>query len=344
MENRRAVVLGTGAWGTTFAQVLADAGLEVTMWGRSEDTVSFINEGENPRYLPAIELSSKITATTDLQSALFSDGTIPPELVVLAIPTGAVVSVLTESRLAETDIPLLSLAKGLEPGTLRTVQQMIVEEVGVSAERVAVLSGPNLSREIAQRQPAAAVVASENLEAAKRIAKACHNAYFRPYVSADVVGVELAGASKNVIALAIGASEGLGLGSNTRATLITRGLAEMTRLGVSSGANPQTYAGLAGIGDLVATCSSKLSRNYSLGYRLGQGMGLQEALSLSPGVVEGVATSRPLLSLAEKQNVDMPITAGVVAVLEGESTVEEMGESLLSRPTKMDGWEVELLD
>ncbi|MFT0762919.1 NAD(P)H-dependent glycerol-3-phosphate dehydrogenase [Scrofimicrobium sp. R131] len=343
MSKQRAVVLGTGAWGTTFAQVLAHAGMNVTMWGRSEDTVSFINDGENSRYLPGIELDPAISATTELDEALRPDGE-NPALVALAVPTSAIVSVTQEAELTEADTLVLSLAKGLEPHTYRTVQQMIAEEGQIAPERIAVLSGPNLSREIADQQPAAAVVASDSVETAKQIAIWCHNPYFRPYVSTDVIGVELAGASKNVIALAIGASEGMGLGSNTRATLITRGLAEMTRLGVALGANPQTYAGLAGVGDLIATCSSKLSRNYSLGFRLGQGMSLREALDLSPGVVEGVATSAPVLELAQSCGVDMPITAGVVAVLSGKATVQQMGESLLARPQKMDGWEVELLD
>ncbi len=343
MRSTKAAVLGTGAWGTTFAQVLADAGVEVVMWGRNPDTVAFINDGENSRYLPGIELSERVSATTDLAEAIGEDAD-AADLVVLGVPTSAMVGVVQAANLAQLGAPVLALAKGIEPETYRTVQQMIVEEGGVSADRVAVLSGPNLSREIADKQPAAAVVASESIDTAKQIAHWCHNSYFRPYVSSDVVGVELAGATKNVIALAIGASEGLGLGANTRATLITRGLAEMTRLGVALGADPATYSGLAGMGDLIATCSSKLSRNYSLGFRLGQGMSLQEALSLSPGVVEGVATSGPVLELAESCGVDMPITAGVVAVLNGNATVEQMGEALLARPQKMDGWEVELLD
>ena len=343
MRRTRAAVLGTGAWGTTFAQVLADAGLEVVIWGRNPDTVSFINEGENPRYLPGIELSEHISATTSLREALGEDAD-AAQLVVLAVPTSALVDVVQAADLAQSDALVLALAKGIEPETYRTVDQMIVEEGGVPAERVAVLSGPNLSREIADKQPAAAVVASESLDTAKQIAYWCHNSYFRPYVSSDVVGVELAGATKNVIALAIGAAEGLGLETNTRATLITRGLAEMTRLGVALGANPATYSGLAGMGDLIATCSSKLSRNYSLGFRLGQGMDLEQALALSPGVVEGVLTSGPVLELAQSCGVDMPITTGVVAVLAGKATVEQMGEALLARPQKMDGWEVELLD
>ena len=172
---------------------------------------------------------------------------------------------------------------------------------------------------------------------AKEIAKACHNSYFRPYVSTDVVGTEMAGATKNVIAVAIGAAEGMGLGINTRSTLITRGLAEMTRLGTGLGAD------LSGIGDLVATCSSRLSRNFSLGHRLGSGMGLAEALALSPGVVEGVASASPILQVAASVGVDMPITGAVVEVVEGRASIEDMGRMLLARPQKMDGWKIELV-
>ena len=167
--------------------------------------------------------------------------------------------------------------------------------------------------------------------------------YFRPYVSADVVGTEMAGATKNVIAVAIGAAEGMGLGINTRSTLITRGLAEMTRLGTALGADPATFAGLSGIGDLVATCSSRLSRNFSLGHRLGSGMNLDEAMALSPGVVEGVASAGPILQVAASVGVDMPITSAVVEVVEGRATIADMGRMLLARPQKMDGWKIELV-
>lgn len=340
MNDNQAVILGTGAWGTTFAQILADAGKNVTMWGRSADVVEFINSGENSKYLPGIELPGSISATTELNEALETD----PALVTLVVPTAAIGEVLEQASLSEIDSLVLSLTKGIEPGTYRTVQQMIVEEGNIPEQRVAVLSGPNLSREIALRQPAAAVVASESFDTAKQIAQWTHNAYFRPYVSTDVIGCEIAGATKNVIALAIGAAEGMGLGANTRATLITRGLAEITRLGIALGAKPKTFAGLAGVGDMIATCSSKLSRNYSLGFRLGQGMEFAEAMALSPGVAEGARSALPILELAQSLEVDMPITAGVVAVLHEGATAEEMGEMLLGRPQKMDGWEVELLD
>jgi glycerol-3-phosphate dehydrogenase [NAD(P)+] len=334
-----AAVLGTGAWGTTFAQVLADAGVEVTMWGRNADTVSFINGRENPSYLPGITLSERISATSDIADAVEGK-----PLVVVAVPVKAVRRTLESARdYLAPEVVLLSLAKGLEPGTLRRVDEIIADASGVPGRRIAVLSGPNLSREIADRQPTATVVASGDVELAKEIARTCHNPYFRPYVSTDVVGTEMAGATKNVIAVAIGAAEGMGLGLNTRSTLITRGLAEMTRLGTALGADPATFAGLSGIGDLVATCSSRLSRNFSLGHRLGSGMSMAEAMALSPGVVEGVASAGPILQVAASVGVDMPITGAVVEVVEGRATIEDMGRMLLARPQKMDGWKIELV-
>lgn len=339
MGMTHAAVLGTGAWGTTFAQVLADAGMTVRMWGRNHSVVDFINSHENSTYLPGIHLSDTVTATTDLGAAV--DGA---ELVAVAVPVSAVRATVAAAApdLAE-GAALLSLAKGLELETRRTVHDVIREASGRASESVAVLSGPNLSREIAEHNPTATVVACEDAELATRIAIACHNPYFRPYVSTDVIGCEIAGATKNVIAVAIGAAEGMGLGTNTRATLITRGLAEMTRLGTTLGAQSDTFAGLAGIGDLVATCSSKLSRNYSLGLRMGRGASLEEALHLSPGVAEGARSAVPILQVAREHGVDMPITEAVVRVVHEGATIDEMGEMLLSRPQKMDGWRIELL-
>lgn len=337
-SNIQIAVIGTGSWGTTFAKVLADAGHDVRMWGRRQAVVELINSGENSSYLPGVDLSPSITATTDMEAAL--EGA---DLVVLAVPVAVTAQIAKEASKYAPDATYVSLSKGIEPGTKRTVTQIIAEAGGLAPEQVAAISGPNLSMEIAMGQPTASVVACSDIEVAKKIAKACHNDYFRPYVSTDVMGVEIAGAAKNVIALAIGASEGMGLGANTRATLITRGLAEITRLGVAMGAQASTFAGLAGIGDLVATCSSRLSRNYSLGYRLGRGMSLEEALSLSPGIAEGAKTAAPMLELADERGVDMPITRGVVEVVQGRATVEQMGEMLLGRPQKMDGWEIELL-
>ena len=340
MSEKTAVVLGTGAWGTTFAQVLADAGHEVIVWGRNPATVEFINEGENPMYLPGVTLPGGVRATTDIDEAMATN----PALVVVAVPSYAVEEVVSKAHVADTDAILVSLVKGIDLDTYRMMVQVIAEAAGVRDDRVVAVSGPNLSREIAQRQPAAAAVASTSFESARMVAQFCHTQYFRFYVSTDVVGCEISGATKNVIAMAIGAAEGMGLGANTRATLISRGLAEMTRLGIALGAEPGTFSGLAGVGDLVATCSSKLSRNYSLGYHLGQGKSLKAALLLLPGVAEGARSALPILELAERFDVDMPITRGVVSVLHHGATAEEMGNMLLSRPQKTDGWEIELLD
>lgn len=340
MNNETAVVLGTGAWGTTFAQVLADAGHNVVMWGRNEDLVESINEGENPRYLPGIELPSTIRATTDMDQAMATD----PTMVVVAVPSYAVAEVVAKSGAGSTDAILVSLVKGIDLSSYQTMAQVVAEAAGVFPDRVVAISGPNLSREIAQRQPAAAAVASTSFDSARMVAQFCRTSYFRFYVSTDIIGCEFAGATKNVIALAIGAAEGMGLGTNTRATLMSRGLAEMTRLGIAVGAKPGTYSGLAGVGDLIATCSSKLSRNYSLGFHIGQGESLREAMSSLPGVAEGARSATPILELATSLDVDMPITRAVVSVLQDGATAEEMGEMLLARPQKTDGWEIELLD
>lgn len=335
----RATVLGTGAWGTTFAQILADTGLEVSMWGRNADVVEFINSGENASYLPGIELSERISATSDIAQAV--EGS---QMIVVAVPVAAVRPTLESARdhLAE-DAVFLSLAKGLELESLLRVDEIIAQASGADESRIAILSGPNLSREIAEHNPTATVIASTNLELASSLAKSCHTSYFRPYVSTDVIGSEIAGAAKNVIAVAIGAAEGMGFGVNTRATLITRGLAEITRLGTALGAHPQTFAGLAGVGDLMATCSSRLSRNFSFGHRVGQGMSVEEAIALSPGVVEGARSAEPILALAKSLNVDAPIISAVVSVVRDGASIEQMGQMLLSRPQKMDGWRIELV-
>lgn len=339
MEDGHIAVLGTGSWGTTFAQILADAGHDVIMRGRNQVVVDMINDHENSRYVPGLTLSDRVCATIDMEEAVRGAST-----VVIAVPTKVVGETVKAAHEINPDAIYVSLSKGIDAKTGKLVADVMEEVGGVPADQIAIISGPNLSMEIAEKQPAATVVASSNFDTARTVAKACHNAYFRPYVSTDIIGVQVAGAAKNVVALAIGASEGMGLGANTRATLITRGLAEITRLGKAMGADPITFSGLAGVGDLIATCSSKLSRNYSLGYRMGRGMDLQEALSLSAGVAEGAKTAVPLLEIANRYGVDMPITTGVVEVISGRANVTQMGEMLLGRPQKMDGWEIELLD
>ncbi|WP_171785318.1 NAD(P)H-dependent glycerol-3-phosphate dehydrogenase [Isoptericola halotolerans] len=323
-------VLGSGSWGTTFAMVMADAGCDVTLWGRDEAVVGQVaDERRNTKYLPDVELPA-MRATTDAAAALAG-----ASVVVVAIPSQVARTTLEGLREhLEPDAVVVSLMKGIELSTDKRMSQVIAEALDISLDRVVVVSGPNLAKEIAARQPTATVVACPDEGNARRVAEACSNAYFRPYTNSDVVGVELCGAVKNVIALAIGMAQGRGFGWNTTATVITRGLVEITRLGRALGAQAETFAGLAGMGDLVATCASPLSRNHTLGKHVGQGMSLEDALVATGTTAEGVKSSRSVLELAQKHGVDMPITAGVVAVLHEGLSVDEMARVLLSRPQK----------
>ena len=324
-------VLGTGAWGTTFAAVLAHAGRGVTMWGRSPDTCQEINDRHrNERYLPGIELPERISASTDLREVVGA-----AELVAVAVPSQKVRTVLEPvAGRVRPDAVVVSLMKGVERGTDERMSPVLAETLRVDADRVAVVSGPNLAREIATRQPTATVVASASLATAARVAGACAGPYFRPYTNTDVIGVELGGAVKNVIALAVGIAQGRGCGDNTKATIITRGLAETARLGVALGAEQETFAGLAGMGDLVATCASPLSRNHTLGAHIGAGLSLEAAIAATGGTAEGVKSCASVLDLASRAGVDMPITRAVVAVLHEGMPVDLMAEALLSRPHK----------
>lgn len=329
----RAAVLGSGAWGTTFATVLADAGCDVALWGRDEAVARSVTaERRNEKYLPGVELPV-MTGTTDAAEALAG-----AQLVVVAIPSQVARATLEGlAHLVEPGAVVVSLMKGVELTTDKRMSQVVSEALGVPAERVAVVSGPNLALEIATRQPTATVVASVSEETARFVATACSNAYFRPYTNDDVVGVELCGAVKNIIALAVGMAQGRGFGWNTTATLITRGLVEITRLGLAMGAEAETFSGLAGMGDLVATCASPLSRNHTLGKHIGQGLSLDEALAATGGTAEGVKSSQSVLELAGKHGVEMPITAGVVGVLSGELPLSDLASTLLSRPQKSEG-------
>lgn len=324
----RAVVLGTGSWGTTFAMVLADAGAEVTLWGRRASLVEQITRDHvNGDYLPEVELPPAVTATTDAAAALAG-----ADVVVLAVPSQTLRENIAGWRsLLPADAPVVSLMKGIELGTGRRMSQVITKVGGVAPQRVAVVSGPNLAREIAARQPSAAVIACVDHDVAERLAQACATTYFRPYTTTDVVGTELGGAVKNVIALAVGMADGLGLGDNSKASLMTRGLAETARLGEALGADPQTFAGLAGVGDLIATCYSPLSRNRTFGQRLGEGMSVAEVMASTRQTAEGVKSCVSVLELANAHGVDMPIAASVVAVVHHGLDPREMGLRLLSR-------------
>ncbi|WP_285739834.1 NAD(P)H-dependent glycerol-3-phosphate dehydrogenase [Kitasatospora phosalacinea] len=323
--------MGTGSWGTVFAMILADAGCEVTLWGRRPELVEAIDrEHVNRDYLPELTLPAGIRATTDAAEALAG-----ADFAVLSVPSQTLRDNLALwAPLIEPQTALVSLMKGVELGTVKRMSEVITEVAGVGPERVVVVSGPNLAGEIANRQPAATVVACTDEEVAKRFQKACHTPYFRPYTNTDVVGCELGGAVKNVIGLAVGMANGMGLGDNTKATLITRGLAETTRLGLVLGADAHTFAGLAGMGDLVATCSSPLSRNNTFGTNLGRGMTLAETVAATSQTAEGVKSCESVLDLARRNGVDMPIVEAVVDVVHRGRPPQEVLKGLMARSAK----------
>lgn len=328
----KVAVMGAGSWGTTLAKVFADAGCRVRLWARRQQVADAINdEHHNPEYLPDIVLPEQLEATHDPAFAL-SDA----DIVVLAVPSQTLRGNLAQwTDLLPQNATLVSLAKGIEKGSFLRMSQVITDVTGVDSDRVAVLSGPNLAREIAKEQPAATVIACEDENRAKLVQAALASSYFRPYTNTDVAGCEIGGACKNVIALACGMAAGRGLGENTLATVITRGLAEITRLGVAMGADQRTFAGLAGLGDLVATCSSPLSRNRSFGARLGQGGTLDEAKAATNGqVAEGVMSSQSIFQLANKLGVDMPITQAVYGVCHQGADVGAMVSALMGRSKK----------
>ncbi|MCF8611468.1 NAD(P)-dependent glycerol-3-phosphate dehydrogenase [Gordonia sp. HY285] len=328
----RAVVMGSGSWGTAVAKVLADAGNDVVMWARRPELAEQINTGHvNGDYLPGIELPQSLRAVSSPREALAGR-----ELVVCAVPSQSLRDNLSQWL---DDLPpdaiLLSLAKGVEVSSGKRMSEVIAEVTEFPAEQIAVLSGPNLAREVAQGQPAATVIACADEDQAKRVQAAFATGYFRPYTNTDVVGCEIGGAAKNVIALACGVASGLGYGENTLATIITRGLAETIRLGVALGADITTLAGLAGVGDLVATCSSPLSRNRTFGARLGEGANLDQAQAATNGqVAEGVKSCRSVRALAQTHGVEMPLTEAVYLLCHEGMTVQDMVTNLLGRSTK----------
>lgn len=330
----RAAILGTGAWGTTFARVLADAGNDVVMWGIDRDAIEEINASHtNAAFIGDADLPESIAATEDPAEALDDS-----EFVFLALPAQSLRTIVTDfADLVPSEAIVVSLTKGIEVGTHLRMSEVLGEVWGVDEDRLAIVSGPNLAKEIAQRQPTATVVASRSEASAQAVADAMASAYFRPYTNTDVIGVELCGAYKNVIAVGAGIADGRGFGNNTTATIITRGLAEIQRLGLSIGAQPDTFSGLAGVGDLIATCASPLSRNHTLGRLIGQGLPLKEAISKLEGTAEGAETSRSIQQLAEMVEVEVPICDAVVAMLHGGAEPEKVIAALLSRPRKAEG-------
>ena len=329
----RAAVMGGGSWGTAFAMILADAGGDVTMWARDAEVALEITEKHvNERYHPGIRLPEGIRATTDPARAL--DGA---DIVVLAVPAQSLRENLAQWRsLLGGDSVLVSLMKGIEIGTSQRMSQVICEVAEIPDSRVSVVSGPNLAREIALRQPAATTVACSDRDSARRLQDAATTDYFRPYWTTDVVGVEIGGSVKNVIALANGMAAGLGFGENSQASLITRGLAEMARLGVALGADPLTFQGLAGVGDLIATCQSPLSRNRTFGVNLGSGLTVEETVAMTRQTCEGVKSCQSILDLAQAHGVEMPITEQVVQVVHHGMSPGAVLAVFMSRSPKPD--------
>jgi glycerol-3-phosphate dehydrogenase (NAD(P)+) len=325
-------VMGSGAWGTALAKLLADAGGEVALWARRSDVADQINTTRrNPDYLPGVDLPPAITATTDPEEALSGVTT-----VLLAVPAQTMRANLQHwAGLVTPGATLVSAAKGIELGTLMRMSQVIVDVTSVDPSQVAVISGPNLASEITAGQPAATVIACSDSGRAVALQRMLNAGYFRPYTNADVIGTEIGGACKNVIALACGMAAGVGLGENTAAAIITRGLAEIMRLGIAVGAKGATLAGLAGVGDLVATCTSTHSRNRTFGESLGRGETLESALRARGGhVVEGVTSSESVLALASSYDVEMPLTEAVHRVCHKGLSVDQAVALLLGRSTK----------
>jgi glycerol-3-phosphate dehydrogenase (NAD(P)+) len=327
----KVAVVGAGSWGTAVAQICS-VNAEVVLWARSPDLAACIaTRHENPTYLAGIALSESVRATPDLAEAC-ADASV----IVMAVPSHGFRAVLGNAAPAiGAGVPVISLAKGVEQGTRARMTEIVAEVLpGHPTDRIGVLTGPNLAREVAEGQPTASVVAVRDDATASELQQLFMTPTFRVYTNEDVVGCEIAGALKNVIALAVGAAAGLGFGDNTRAALITRGLAELARLGVALGGNPMTFAGLAGMGDLVATCASEKSRNRYVGFELGRGRSLEEITAEMNMVAEGVKTTAAVLDLASEYDVDMPIATMVGAVLYEGLRAADMVPALMLREAK----------
>lgn len=325
-------VIGTGSWGTALANVLADNKHDCLMWGKTQATVDEINTSQtNNKYLPEVQLNRSLKATVDLTTAVNH-----ADILILAVPTKAVRSVTGQiNEVANNAKTIIHVSKGLEPLTFKRISEMIEEEMTTDKLiGVGVLSGPSHAEEVAIKQPTTVAVASHNVDIARTAQDLFMNEYFRVYTNDDLIGVEIGGALKNIIALAAGITDGLGYGDNAKAALMTRGLAEITRLGTKMGADPMTFLGLAGIGDLIVTCTSIHSRNWKCGNMLGKGATLDEALSKMGMVVEGVRTTEAAYEMSKAFNVEMPITSSLFKLLFEGLDVNTGVMELMSREKK----------
>lgn len=329
--HEKIAVVGAGAWGTTLAVMLSRKGLDTTLLTHKTAHAAEIRDiHENRKYLPEIAIPESMVV-----SSVHEVDTASATTIILVVPSAHVRAAAERLRpFINRDAIIISCAKGFEFQTYLRMTEVIAEATRLPDERICALSGPNLAREIAAGMPASSVVASASRETGRRAQHVLSSPQFRVYTSDDVVGVEYGGALKNVIALAAGAVDGLGAGQNAKASLMTRGLAEMTRLGVAAGAKAHTFSGLSGLGDLVATCESPLSRNRTFGERLGKGVAVDRAAGQSPHVVEGVSATRAAVALAERHNVEMPIARAVLNVLEGRSSVHDAVSALMTRDVR----------
>lgn len=321
-------VCGAGSWGTALAVVLADNGYQVHLWTHRKSQAEEINQHRtNKRYLQT-SLPENIKAFHEIDKAINST-----KAIVIVVPTKAIREVVQQLKpYIHNEIPLIHASKGIEPHTLKRVSEMIAEELpDYPYEYITVLSGPSHAEEVAKRQPTSVTVSAINKERAKFAQNLFFNSFFRVYTSSDIVGIELGGALKNIIALGAGISDGLGFGDNAKSALITRGLAEITRLGSTLGANPLTFLGLPGVGDLIVTCTSVHSRNWRAGHMLGKGESLNVILKQMGMVVEGIRTTEAAYQLAKKQKVEMPITEAIYRILFHQQSTEEAVEQLMSR-------------
>ena len=331
-------VIGAGSWGTALALLLADKGYEVEIWAYEKECVDAINkERENALFLPDIPIEPKhqLRATNDLQEVCAKK-----ELIVSVTPSHVTRAVMSQAaEFLPDSVPIVNATKGIENDSLATISEVLVEVLPIRCHPyLAYLSGPTFARELATREPSAAVVASFSERLAMQVQHVFSHDYFRTYRSNDVIGVEMGGSIKNVIAIAVGAAAGMGFGNNTRAALITRGLAEISRMAVTRGANPLTLAGLAGMGDLVLTCNGDLSRNRRVGYELGQGRSLSEILGEMKMVAEGVKTASSVHDLADKLETEMPICEQVYLALYEDKTAKNAVIDLMARELKRESF------
>lgn len=328
----KAAVVGAGSWGTTLANVLAQNGMKVALWARRPELAEEIRiYRENKTYLPGVEISDSIDVSSDLEKVIYGS-----DFVVMVVPSHSMSAICRQiGKYIKDEAIIISASKGLEIDTLRRMSQILSDELPSHfSERIAVLSGPSHAEEVSKKLPTTVVAASTRRHVAEQLQDIFMNAYFRVYTNPDVIGVELGGALKNIIAICSGISDGLGFGDNTRAALMTRGIVEITRLGVKLGANPATFGGLSGIGDLIVTCSSSYSRNRRAGIEIGRGKTVKEVIESTKMVIEGINTTKAAYILANNLNIEMPITEQAYAVLFENKNPLEAVSTLMRRQGK----------